>query len=96
MNRMFGDYQLREAGGFYWLINMSQSGKEYMQPLRLNETGAMLLTGYYEGRTAGELACELSERYELPVEEMKKDVDAFLVQLAANGISFAGKAPKGG
>ena len=96
MGRMFGDYQLREAGGFYWLIDMSQSGKEYRQPLRLNETGALLLTGCYEGKTAKELAGELSERYGLPVEEMKKDVDVFLAQLVANGISFGRKAPQDG
>ena len=96
MNRMLGDYQLRKAAGFYWLIDMKQSGEAYRQPLRLNETGALLLSGRYEGKTAKELACELSERYELPVEEMKKDVDAFFVQLAANGISFNRKAPQDG
>ena len=94
MGRMYGDYQLREAGGFYWLINMSQSGKDYRQPLRLNETGALLLTGCYEGKTAEKMACELSECYGLPVEEMKKDVDAFLAQLVANGVVFDRKAPQ--
>ena len=88
MNRMFGDYQLREAAGFYWLIDMKQSGKEWKQPLRLNETGAFLLQGVYEGRTPEELADELSERYELPTEEMQKDVHAFLAQLSENGVIF--------
>ncbi|MCI7131274.1 MAG: PqqD family protein [Lachnospiraceae bacterium] len=88
MNRMFGDYQLREAAGYYWLIDMRQSGKEWRQPLRLNETGALLLVGFYEGRTPEELAGELAEHYELPPEEMKADVDAFLAQLATNGMTF--------
>lgn len=88
MNQMFGDYQLREAAGSYWLIDMKQAGKEWRQPLRLNETGALLLKGVYEGRTPEKLAEELAACYGLPLEEMKEDVDAFLAQLDANGIDF--------
>lgn len=88
MNQMFGDYQLREAAGFYWLIDMKQSGETWRPPLQLNETGALLFAGIYDGRTKEELAGELAERYQLPMEEMEADVEAFLTQLTANGISF--------
>ena len=88
MNQMFGDYQLREAAGFYWLIDMKQDGKKWRQPLRLNETGALLLQGVYEGQTPEELAEELAKCYGLPITEMRGDVDAFLAQLEKNGISF--------
>lgn len=88
MNRMYGNYQLREAAGFYWLIDMSQSGRAWKQPLRLNETGALLLEGFYEGRTPEELVCMLAECYELPPEELREDVQAFLAQLRASGITF--------
>lgn len=88
MNQMLGDYQLREAAGFYWLIDMKQSGKEWHRPLRLNETGALLFTGLSQGHSPEELAGELAAKYELTQEEMQADVNAFLSQLAANGITF--------
>lgn len=91
MNRMYGNYQLREAAGYYWLIDMTQTGRAWEKPLQLNETGAMLLSGFYEGRTIQELAEELAEGYGYPAEEMRADVEAFYSQLAANGISFAKK-----
>lgn len=89
MNRMFGNYQLREAAGFYWLIDMTQDGKIWKKPLQLNETGAMLFAGFYEGRTLESLANELAKEYGLSPESMRADAAAFLSQLAANGISFA-------
>ena len=88
MGRMFGDYQLREAGGFYWLIDMRQSGKTWKQPLRLNETGAFLLQGVYEGNTREELAAALAAHYEMAAEELQEDVDAFLAQLDMHQITF--------
>lgn len=88
MNRMLGDYQLREAAGFYWLIDMKQSGGTWRQPLRLNETGALLVQGVFDGKTPEELTEGLAESYELSSEEMRGDVDAFLAQLDANGITF--------
>lgn len=89
MNQMFGNFQLREAAGSYWLIDMAQTGKVWKRPLQLNETGAMLLQGLYEGRTQESLAAELAANYGLPVDEMREDVASFLSQLAANGISPA-------
>lgn len=88
MNRVFGDYQLREAAGCYWLIDMRQSGKTWKQPLRLNETGAFLLQGVYEGKTREELAAALAAHYEMSAEELQEDVDLFLAQLAAHQVTF--------
>ena len=88
MNQMFGDYQLREAAGCYWLIDMSQSGRTWQQPLRLNETGAFLLQGVYEGKTREKLAAALAAHYEMDAEELQEDVDAFLAQLKAHQITF--------
>lgn len=88
MNQMFGDYQLREAAGCYWLIDMRQSGRTWKQPLRLNETGAFLLQGVYEGNTREELAAALAAHYEMAAEELQEDVDAFLAQLDMHQITF--------
>jgi hypothetical protein len=86
MNQMFGSYQLREAAGFYWLINMNQSGKDWQQPMRLNETGVLLLNGLAEGIPQEKLAQKLIERYELPPEEAEKDVREFSARLKNLGI----------
>lgn len=86
MNRMYGNYQLREAAGSYWLIDMTQNGKIWKKPLQLNETGAVLLQGFFKGRTPEALAGELAKEYELPVETMRADVTEFFSQLSANGI----------
>ena len=67
---------------------MKQSGKEWKQPLRLNETGAFLLQGVYEGKTPEELTEELAKSYELSPKDVQEDVTIFLAQLDANGISF--------
>ena len=33
-------YQIRQAAGMYWLLDMEQPGIPYRQPVLLNETGA--------------------------------------------------------
>ena len=51
MNEMLGNYQLREAAGTFWLIDMAQSGEDFVVPLQLNETGAALAGALYRGLT---------------------------------------------
>lgn len=89
MNQMFGNYQLREAAGSWWLLDMAQSGEEFVSPLQLNETGAMLVRGLYEGLGEEELAGRLAEAYGLSAKDLREDVAAFAAQLAENGIRFA-------
>ena len=88
MSQGFGEYELREAAGCYWLSDVSQSGRTWQQPLRLNETGAFLLQGVYEGKTREKLAAALAAHYEMDAEELQEDVDAFLAQLKAHQITF--------
>lgn len=88
MNQMYGKYQLREAAGFWWLIDMTQTGEDFAAPLQLNETGAMLFRGLCEGLDEEELADRLASGYGLLVKEAREDVAAFAAQLAANGIRF--------
>ena len=84
MNQMYGKYQLREAAGFWWLIDMTQTGEDFAAPLQLNETGAMLFRGLCEALDEDRLA----SGYGLLVREAREDVAAFAAQLAANGIRF--------
>ena len=88
MNQMFGNYQLREAAGAWWLIDMAQSGEDFVVPLRLNETGAALFRVLYEGFDEEELE-GLAAEYGIEVEELREGAAAFAAQLAANGIRFA-------
>ncbi len=92
MNRMIGGYQLREAAGVYWLIDMEQSGREWIRPIRLNETGAKLVIGLGEGRLPAELARDLAAEYGCGEEEALRDTDEFCAMLAAHGIRIARKA----
>jgi hypothetical protein len=88
MNQMFGTWQLREAAGFYWLLDMAQSGKDWRKPLRLNETGVLLLTHLAAGESEDALTELLMERYGLPREEAGADVQGFRKELEVHGITF--------
>ena len=88
MNQVFGNYQLREAAGAYWLIDMAQSGEDFRMPLQLNETGAILFSGLCEGLDEKALAQKLAAEYGIAKEELIGDVRAFFAQLSANGIRF--------
>lgn len=88
MNRMIGNYQLREAGGYCWLIDMTQTGKDWKRPLCLNESGARILQGLAEKRSMEEIAAELAGDYDLPMQRIREDMDAFLAQLCTSGITF--------
>ena len=88
MNEMLGNYQLREAAGTFWLIDMAQSGEDFGVPLQLNETGAALAGALYRGLDEEELR-GLAAEYGIGAEQLREDAAAFAAQLAANGIRFA-------
>ena len=78
-------YQIRRAAGLYWLLDMEQDANPYREPIPLNETGAKLFTALDEGNTKKELTDMLVREYELPPDEAKADVEAFLKQLSDFG-----------
>lgn len=79
-------YQLREAAGAYWLLDMEQDGKEYRPALQLNETGARIVCGLAAGKTAEQLAAELAAYYEIPEKLLREDVNSFIGQLGEQDI----------
>ena len=89
MSERYGDYQLREAAGFWWLIDMAQTGEDFRMPLRLNGTGAQLFRELSAGCGEAELAERMAPEYGIEKEELRRDIAAFAAQLAANGIRFA-------
>lgn len=79
-------YQLRQAAGIYWLIDMRQPGYPYEKPLPLNELGARIWGMMGEGLGLEEMAEVLAGEYEASPEEIKGDVRAFCKQLEQHGI----------
>jgi hypothetical protein len=57
--------------------------------LAANETGGMLWRALSQGCTRDELAALLCEAYEVPAEQARADVDAFLASLRDRGLLAA-------
>lgn len=54
--------------------------------LALNRSGAAIWTGLAEGREPSQIAATLAERHARPAEEMERDVNGFLGELARRGL----------
>ena len=81
-------YQLRKAAGAYWLLAMNQRGKEYRQPLMLNESGALIWKAVVQGDSKEKIAKEFAERFSLSQEEALADIEDFLKELSVYGIEM--------
>lgn len=79
-------YQLREAAGDYWLINMEQKGLPFEKPLMLNQCGALIWKEYSAGKAMGEIAGMLRQFYGIGPAEAEADVEDFIGQLKGQGI----------
>ena len=63
-------YQLRHAAGCYWLLDMEQSGKDYIGPIVLNESGAEIWNRLQAGGTIDQVAEEFPAAAEAGNERM--------------------------
>lgn len=81
-------YQLRQAAGKYWLLDMEQDISHFRAPIAMNETGAIILNNYWKNGDAMDAAKALSETYEIDLEEAAGDVNEFLEQLRSQGIAL--------
>lgn len=81
-----GRYQLRNAAGLYWLLDMKQEGKEYRKPVPINECGAIIWKELEKGCTTEEISVLLSEKYDIGREQAKQDIMDFIQQLKVFGI----------
>ncbi len=70
-------YQLRGAAAGYWLLDMKQPGKPYVQPIPVNEGGAQIWNMWQQGMSVEEIASELSAKYGVSTDEVKDDIYAF-------------------
>lgn len=80
-------YMLRKAAGSYWLLDMEQDGKQYKEPIELNESGAIIWDLVCKGREELAVAEYIAEQYGIGLAEAKEDVRQFLAGLEAAGIS---------
>lgn len=83
---MMENYQLRKAAGAYWLLDMSQSGKENVLPVSLNEAGAKIWSRLCEGARMEEIAKDFAGQYQIAESEALEDVKQFVSQLQKQGI----------
>lgn len=88
---MYTGYKIRKAAGSYWLLDMKQAGKDYKEPIELNESGAEIWELVSRGLDVSEVAKCLAEQYEMEPEIVEKDVWQFLAGLEAAGISIGAK-----
>lgn len=79
-------YQLRHAAGSYWLLCMEQTGKDYIQPVSLNESGAEIWKRLQENYTREQIAEEFHRRFQVPVPDAMEDIEQFVDQLKKQGI----------
>lgn len=71
-------FQLRQAAGLYWLLDMEQAGVPYHTPVPFNETGAIIWKAYAEGSDEEQIAERLGKMFAMEKEEMLPDVREFL------------------
>ena len=81
-------YQLRHAGGKYWLLDLKQDPGRYRAPIAVNETAAMILNCIWDKGDPKAAAKVLSETYEIEPGEALADVNAFLEDLRRQGVEI--------
>lgn len=89
--RVNSGYSIRKAAGSYWLLDMKQNGKDYKEPIELNESGARIWELASQGRDISFIAEYLVKQYGIGIEMAKEDVRQFLKGLEAAGVSIETK-----
>ncbi len=81
-------YSVRKAAGSYWLLDMQQDGKNYIEPIALNESGAKIWELASQGLDISAIAEQLAKQYGIGAEMVKEDILRFLEGLEAVGVSI--------
>lgn len=88
---MNNGYRIRKAAGSYWLLDMEQDGKNYKEPMQLNESGARIWELASQGRDVSFIAEYLAKQYGIGIEMAKEDVRQFLEGLETAGVPIETK-----
>lgn len=78
-------YQLRQAAGAYWLLDMEQ-GEQYKKPFMLNKCGAYIYRAYISGMSEDEIMQVFAKEYGLSFSCAQSDVGQFMMELRQQGI----------
>lgn len=84
-------YRVRKAAGSYWLLDMQQDGKNYIEPIAMNESGARIWELASQGLEIPAIAEHLAKQYGIGTEMVKEDILQFLEGLEAAGVSMGDK-----
>lgn len=80
------NYQIRHAGGKYWLLDMEQDGIQYNIPSFINETGMYIYTRMCDGKDAGVIAQEMHNDFSIDVKQALSDVEEFICIMREKGL----------
>ncbi len=78
---MYERYQMREAAGMYWIMDMEQEPLQYKPPICINSVGAWIWENLASGLSREETVQKFALRYDIPIEEARHDCQAFFAQL---------------
>ena len=81
-------YKMFYAAGNYWIMSCDSSDEQYMTPIIINETGAVIWKYLSECNSLNETAQMLSD-VAVAVEEAKADVSLFTNSLRKYGIKYS-------
>lgn len=74
-------FQIRQAAGEYWLLDMQQDGRNYKRPIRLNQMGAEVVRLLLEQKSREEIAELLGKQYGVESKVILDDMEDFFNQL---------------
>ena len=79
-------YQIRQAAGKCWLLDMEQTGPEYIPPTPLNESSGVFLRSFLETGDP-ELGClSLVKEYGITPEQARRDAQELLQSLRERNV----------
>lgn len=81
-----GAYKYRIIAGNYYLIPVGEAAKKWDGPLQLTETAAWIWTALEEGKTSEVIVKEMTEEFDVEMDEARRAVDGFCLSLLQQGI----------
>lgn len=81
-------YQLRQAAGSFWILDMWQEGVPYQKPLSVNQVGADIWKLMEQQKSDEEIVELLGRKYSVSGAELQRDFTQFREELQKYGISI--------
>ena len=80
-------YKLKTIAGENVVINVGAVTADFRRVNRLNDTAAFMWRQIAEGRTPGETAALVAEKYSIDPAKARQDVDGFVARLVDSGLA---------